>query len=227
MRLTVANNLNHPSVFAWSLVNEPAGSALRARRRSAAGSQTFIREGAAAARELDDTRLIAIDRQSRIGEPLSSPAYRYLDALGVNEYFGWYDSVPPGPARGPDDHGASSGPTSTTLHRANPALPLVITEYGAEASRHAARSTSAGTYEFQTQLHARPPADPQLEAATWPGRSPGRCATSGSSRAGRAARPLDYATSPWNNKSLIEETNVRKPVYFELRKRWRRTRPLG
>ena len=33
--------------------------------------------------------------------------------------------------------------------------------------------------------------------------------------------PLAYATPPWNNKSLIDETNARKPVYFELRKRWR------
>ena len=34
------------------------------------GLETFIREAAAAAREIDDTRLIAIDRQSRVGEPL-------------------------------------------------------------------------------------------------------------------------------------------------------------
>ena len=31
VRLTVENNLNHPSIFAWSLVNEPAGSRLGAR----------------------------------------------------------------------------------------------------------------------------------------------------------------------------------------------------
>ena len=52
-------------------------------------------------RELDDTRLVAIDRQSRIGEPPTYPAYRYLDVLGVNEYFGWYDSYKADLVRGP------------------------------------------------------------------------------------------------------------------------------
>ena len=36
--------------------------------------------------------------------------------------------------------------------------------------------------------------------------------------------PRDWSTPPWNNKSLIEESNDRKPVYFELRKRWRKAR---
>jgi hypothetical protein len=40
----------------------------------------------------------------------------------------------------------------------------------------------------------------------------------------RGGAPLDYATFPWNNKSLIEETNVPKPVYAEMRKRWRRAK---
>ena len=36
--------------------------------------------------------------------------------------------------------------------------------------------------------------------------------------------PRAWSTPPWNNKSLIEEFNERKPVYFELRKRWRPAR---
>jgi beta-glucuronidase len=222
VKLTVANNVNHASVFAWSLVNEPASSRPEL-GQIGAGLQTFIREAATAARQLDDTRLIAIDRHSRIGEPLSSPAYRYLDALGVNEYFGWYDSVRQ------DLPGSSTteqlGPYLDELHRANPSLPLVITEFGAEASRHGP-VTQRGTYEFQTRyaiahlrVHGSKPyvngsiawalRDFRVEAG-WQG-----------------GAPLDYATFPWNNKSLIEQTNQRKPVYFEVRKRWRRTRPLG
>ena len=38
--------------------------------------------------------------------------------------------------------------------------------------------------------------------------------------------PAAYATPPWHNKSLIDETNRRKPVYFALKKRWRHTKPL-
>ena len=38
--------------------------------------------------------------------------------------------------------------------------------------------------------------------------------------------PASWSTPPWNNKHLIEEYNERKPVYFDLRKRWRKTRAL-
>ena len=89
--LTVRNNMNHASILTWALANEPAGN------RSELGIfssplQTYIRDASTAVREMDDTHLIGIDRQSRIGEPLTDPSFRYLDVLGVNEYFGWYDS---------------------------------------------------------------------------------------------------------------------------------------
>ena len=223
VRLTVEDNLNHPSIFAWSLVNEPAGS------RSelgviGPGLESFIREGATAAREIDDTRLIAIDRQARMGEPLTSPAFRYLDALGVNEYFGWYDSYRPDQPRPPTTT-SELGPYLDSLHRANPSLPLAITEFGAEASR-SGPVTQPGTYEFQTKFmidHLRIHNSKRYIAASiaWALRDfrvePGW----------RGGAPLAYATVPWNNKSLIEETNKLKPVYSELRKRWRRTKPLG
>jgi beta-galactosidase/beta-glucuronidase len=220
VRLTVENNLNHPSVFAWSLVNEPAGSRSEL-GRIGLGLERYMREASTAAREIDDTRLIAIDRQARFGEPLTSPGYRYLDALGVNEYFGWYDSYRPDLVR-PPTTSAELGPYLDSLRRANPALPLVITEFGAEASR-SGPATQPGTYEFQTRYmidHLRIHKSKSYVngSIAWALRDfrvePGW----------RGGAPLDYATVPWNNKSLIEETNVPKPVYAELRKRWRRTR---
>ena len=147
VKLTVANNVSHPSVLAWSLVNEPAGSRPEL-GEIGPGLQTYIREAATAARQIDDTRLIAIDRQSRIGEPLWSPAYRYLDALGRERVLRLVRLGARGPAR---VHAPPSelGPYLDELHRANPDSPLVITEFGAEASRHGA-ATQRGTYEFQT-----------------------------------------------------------------------------
>ena len=71
--LTVRNNLNHVSIMTWALANEPAGN------RSelgviGAGPRALHRATApTAVRELDDTRLVAIDRQSRIGEPPTTP----------------------------------------------------------------------------------------------------------------------------------------------------------
>jgi hypothetical protein len=222
VRLTVAGNVNHPSIFTWSLANEPGGN------RSelgwiGPGLQTYIRKAAAAAREIDDTRLIAIDRQSRVLEPITAPAYRYLDALGVNEYFGWYSSYRADLVRGPTTT-SELGDFLDSVHAANPDLPLVVTEFGAEASRDGPEQ-QPGTFEFQTKYvldHLRVHASKRYVAGsivwalrdfrvepTWQG-----------------GAPAAYATPPWHNKSLIDETNRRKPVYFEVRKRWRHTRPL-
>jgi beta-glucuronidase len=220
---TVRNNLNHPSVLAWSLANEPAG------HRSELGVigpnlVRYVREASAAARELDDTRPIAIDRQSRVLEPITSPAYAYLDVLGLNEYFGWYDSFRADLQRGPTTT-AELGDFLDSVHEANPDLPLVVTEFGAEATR-SGPVEQPGTYEFQRKfvldhlaVHASKPyvngsivwalRDFRVEPS-WHG-----------------GAPPDYAKPPWHNKSLIEETNWRKPVYFSVRKRWRRTNPLG
>jgi beta-glucuronidase len=223
VQLTVRNNLNHPSVLAWSLANEPAG------HRSELGVIgpnliRYVREASAAARELDDTRPIAIDRQSRVLEPVTSPAYAHLDVLGLNEYFGWYDSVRADLQRGPSTL-AELGGFLDSVHAANRDLPIVITEFGAEATR-SGPVEQPGTYEFQRKfvldhlaVHASKPyvngsivwalRDFRVEPS-WQG-----------------GAPRDYAKPPWHNKSLIEETNWRKPVYFAVRKRWRRTNPLG
>ena len=220
--LTVRNNMNHASVMTWSLVNEPASSRGEL-GVIGPGLSRYIQKASAAVRELDDTRLVAIDRHSRIGEPLTAPAFRYLDVLGVNEYFGWYDSIMVGQQRGPSTTEELPAYLDA-LHAANPRLPLVITEFGAEASR-SGPVEQPGTHEFQTRfvldhlaIHASKPyiygsihwalRDFRVDP-TWQG-----------------GAPRAWATPPWHNKSVINEDNGRKPVYFELRKRWRRTRAL-
>src|ERR671924_597044 len=194
--LTVRNNINHPSIFTWSLANEPGGS--RAERGViGAGLATYIRDASAAVRELDDTRFVAIDRQSRVGEPLTSSAYRYLDELG---------------------------PYLDQVHAANPSLPLMITEFGAEA-KGPGPVEQPGTYEFQDKflqdhlaVHASKPyingsiywalRDFRVHP-TWEG-----------------GAPVGWSQPPWNNKSLIEETNQPKPAFTDVRRLWRRVRPL-
>jgi beta-glucuronidase len=221
--LTVRNNLNHPSVMTWSLVNEPAetGSDLGV---FGPGLVRYISEASAAAREMDDTRLIGIEHQSRIGEPPTTPAHRYLDVLGVNDYFGWYRSV-----RDDDTLRAAStvqdlGGFLDGIHAANPNLPIVVTEYGAEGVRPGAVEQK-GSYEYQRKfvrdhlaVHAsKSYVNGSIHWALrdfrvypqWTGGSPD-----------------GWATPPWNNKSLIEENDGRKPAYFDLRRRWRKTKPL-
>jgi beta-glucuronidase len=220
--LTVRNNVNNPSILTWSLANEPAGNRSEG-GMIGPGLTTYLRDASAAVRELDDTRFIAIDRQSRLGEPLTSPAFRYLDVLGVNEYFGWYPSYNPAFPRGPALL-ADLGLYLDQLHAANPALPLMITEFGAEA-KGPGPVEQPGTYEFQERfvrdhlaVHAsKPYINGSIHWAlrdfrvhpTWAG-----------------GAPEGWTLPPWNNKSLIEENNGRKPAYFAARGMWRRTKPL-
>jgi glycosyl hydrolase family 2 len=218
--LTVRNNINHPSIMTWSLANEPAGN------RSelgifGQGLARFIKDGAAAVHELDDTRFVSIDRQARAGEPPTSSVYRWLDVLGINEYFGWYDSYKADLVRPPTTTAELSGYLEQ-IHAANPNKPLMITEFGAESARDGPAS-QPGSRQYQTRYvlqHLRIHGSKDFVAGsihwalrdfrvdpTWTG-----------------GAPRDWSTPPWNNKSLIEEFNERKPVYFELRKRWRPAR---
>jgi hypothetical protein len=222
-QLTVDNNINHPSVLSWSLANEPseAGPNLGNYGPPLIG---WIRDTSEAVRELDDTRLVAIDRQSRIGEPLWTEANKYIDVLGVNEYFGWYRSVIENRPDLPASTTADLGPWLDQLHAANPDLPLVITEFGAEATR-SGPVTQKGTFEFQRKfvmdhlaVHAsKPYVNGSIHWAlrdfrvnqTWQG-----------------GAPAAYAQPPWHNKSLLEENNHRKPVFNPVARLFRRTKPL-
>jgi beta-glucuronidase len=221
--LTVRNNINHPSILTWALANEPseAGPNLGAYSPSLV---RYIREASHEVRELDDTRLVGIDRHSRVGEPYTTEAHQYLDVLGVNEYFGWYRSVAENlPALPPTTTADLSGYLDA-LHAANPDLPLVITEFGAEATR-SGPVEQKGTFEFQRKfatdhlaIHgSKPFVNGSIYWAlrdfrvhqTWQG-----------------GAPDGYAIPPWHNKSLIEENNHRKPAFLDVARLFRRTKPL-
>jgi beta-glucuronidase len=221
--LTVKNNVNNPSILTWSLANEPAEAGPNLGTYAPAVVR-YIRDASEAVRELDDTRLVAIDRQSRIGEPLTTEAHQYIDVLGVNEYFGWYRSVIENRPDLPWSTTADLGAYLDQVHYANPDLPLVITEFGAEGSR-SGPVEQKGSYEFQRKfaldhlaVHgSKPFVNGSIYWAlrdfrvhqTWQG-----------------GAPDEYAQPPWHNKSLLEETNVRKPVFLAVAKQFRRAKPL-
>ena len=80
-RRTVLNNANHASIFVWSIGNELGGDEDE-RGGIGPGCAAFIRDARRAVRQLDDTRLVGIDRQSRIGEPIFNRELAALDVLG-------------------------------------------------------------------------------------------------------------------------------------------------
>ena len=221
--LTVKQNINHPSILTWSLANEPAEAGPNLGSYAPAVVR-YIRDASRAVREVDDTRLVGLDRQSRIGEPVTTEAHQYLDVLGVNDYFGWYRSVIENRPDLPWSTTADLSGYLDQVHAANPDLPLVITEFGAEATR-SGPVEQKGTYEFQRRFamdHLAIHGSKRFVNGsiywalrdfrvhqTWQG-----------------GAPDEYAQPPWHNKSLIEQDNTRKPVFLDVAGLYRRTKPL-
>jgi beta-glucuronidase len=140
MREMVLRDRNHPSVIVWSVGNENT-------QKPGPGFRRYVRQARRAARRLDPTRLIGL---AFAGYPTigRQSLYASFDALGVNDYFGWY----PGPDGSIADR-AGLGPYLDTLHRYYPHQALFVTEFGAEANRSGPVSEK-GTYEFQRDLLA-------------------------------------------------------------------------
>jgi beta-galactosidase/beta-glucuronidase len=135
VRALVHRDRSHPSVLVWGLGNENT-------TRPGPGLTRYITSAARLARQLDPTRLVGISFQ---GYPTvgKQHVYTQLDALGVNDYFGWY----PGPQGSIADR-SGIGPYLERLHYDYPRQALFVTELGAEANR-AGAATEKGTYAFQ------------------------------------------------------------------------------
>jgi beta-glucuronidase len=140
LRKMILRDRNHPSVMVWSVGNENTS-------RPGVGFGRYIRQARRAVKRLDPTRLIglAFPGYPTVGK-LS--AYNGLDALGVNDYFGWY----PGPNNSIADREAV-GPYLDSLHEYYPKQALFVTEFGAEANRPGPASEK-GTFEFQKEFLA-------------------------------------------------------------------------
>jgi len=207
----VLRDRGHPSVLAYSIANELAVPISQ-------GQIDFVRAAAARVRELDPTRLVAIDRVARYGAPDDGhPVFRALDAIGANEYFGWYrGAFPPRPPATTRDLGSYLD----TLHRKQPHAALFLTEFGAEANRRGP-AREKGTYAFQARYlrdHLRVALrHPFINGAmvwnlrdfrVYPGWSGGN----------PKPRP------PYNAKGLIGTDGRAKPAYAEVRRLFRGAR---
>ncbi|MEA2295228.1 MAG: beta-glucuronidase [Solirubrobacteraceae bacterium] len=207
VRAQVLRDRNHPSVLAWSLGNElPA--------RLDAPSSRLIARLAAAARELDPTRLVALDVLGYPGVPAQS-AYDVLDAIGINDYFGWYD----GPGGATADR-AGLGRYLDSMRALYPGKALFVTEFGAEAD-HDGPVTEKGTYAFQAQLlHDHLAA---IDARPWLGGALAWILRDFRVKPGFTGGNPNPAP-PDSAKGLLAWDGQAKPAYAELRRLFRTIR---
>src|SRR5215217_7914684 len=135
MRRNVEANLNHPSVFTWSVGNE-----LSPKPGPVQGE--YIRRAAEIAKDIDPTRPTSI---AFAGYPSAGCQTEYspLDIVGVNEYYGWY----PGPGGKLFDR-EGLGAYLDSVRRCYPRHAILVTEFGAEANREGPVEEK-GTWAFQ------------------------------------------------------------------------------
>jgi beta-glucuronidase len=136
LRTEVARDQNHPSVLTWSIGNELPS-------RPAFGQERYIRDSTRLLHQLDPTRLVGLDISGYPSAPVVGQ-YNQLNALGINDYFGWY----PGPNGQLVDRNAL-GPYLDQMRGYYPNLGLFVTEFGAEANRNGPVDEK-GTFQFQS-----------------------------------------------------------------------------
>ncbi|MGH2905963.1 MAG: glycoside hydrolase family 2 protein [Solirubrobacterales bacterium] len=138
-REMVIANRSHPSVLVWSLMNEAVPSGTTYLNKAISAQK-------AAVHKLDPAGLVGADYAGAPEDELQHPAYRKLDVLGINEYFGWYPGL-----LGSTLNMADLRPYLDYLHKAYSHQALFVTEFGAEANRSGS-ADELGTYEFQANF---------------------------------------------------------------------------
>lgn len=134
LRELILRDSNRASVIVWSVGNENADTDDRLE---------FMSNLAKTAHKLDKSRLVSaaclVDHgKNRIDDRLAE----YLDVIGINEYYGWYD---PEFERLPQ-----------MLANSNPDKPVIITEFGADALPELhGDSTEKGNEEYQEWVYEK------------------------------------------------------------------------
>jgi beta-glucuronidase len=131
----IVANQNHPSVLLWSIANELSA-------HPGPTQANYIKNAVRQAKALDPSRPVGL---AVAGYPTSGcqKAYKPLDVIGINDYFGWY----PGPSGLVFDRTKLSGYLDS-VRSCYPRQAVMVTEFGAEANRDGPVEEK-GTYAFQ------------------------------------------------------------------------------
>ena len=143
VRNTILAARNHPSVITHSVANE-----LTTQPDERRTSRVWLRNAAALARDLDALP-VSVDILSYPGIPRQR-TYDAYDMIGINSYYGWYEGKVDRSTADIDD----LAPYLRAMHAKYPSTAIVITEFGAEATRPGPAGVKQ-TYAFQTSYVKR------------------------------------------------------------------------
>jgi beta-glucuronidase len=210
LKTNILENQNHPSILLWSIGNElptpPTGA-----------EATYISTATKLVRKLDPTRPVGIAIPTWGGEGCW-PAYRPLDVIGGNEYFGLFDE-----GGGTTDDRAQLGPFLDEFRACYPNKALFVTEFGFDGNRDGPLE-EYGTYQFQANMLAYHlgvfASKPWLTGAlvqilqnfaSYPGYN--------------GANP--YPDTPFNGKGLVDLHGGFKPAFSVVSQSFHSTRQIG
>lgn len=130
----IYRDCNRASVIIWSVGNENSDTNERL---------NFMSDLAKTANLMDNTRLVsAACLVDQIENKISDRLTDYLDIIGINEYYGWYN---------PDFERLPQ-----MLKKSNPDKPVIITEFGADAMPDLhGKVTEKGNEEYQEWVYKK------------------------------------------------------------------------
>lgn len=198
LRELISRDHNRASVILWSVANETPNDP---------GRLEFLKKLAAAARQLDSTRLLTAAFNTAVKESpnvrlLNDPLGEFLDVISVNEYIGWYEGRP-------ED-------ADTTQWKSIYDKPFVMSEFGAgalfgnhgDADARWTEEYQASLYEHQIKMLKQIPALAGMSPwVLMDFRSPRRFLPS----------IQDYR----NRKGLISDRGERKKAFYVLQQFYR------
>lgn len=206
----VLENQNHPSILLWSIANEP-------QQPPSSAEAAYIAGAVALVHRLDPTRPVGM---AIMGIPglVCDPAYRPLQVIGANEYFGLFDE-----AGGVTDDRDALGPFLDSFRACWPTKALMATEFGFDGNRNGPLE-EYGTYQFQANMLAYHLG--VFASKTW---------LSGAilqSLQDFVAYPSYNGGNPWpspplNQKGLVDPYGGEKPAFALVSARYRSTQQIG
>lgn len=200
-------NSSHPSIGIWSIGDELSG-------KPQAPQFAYIAEAVKAAHALDPTRPVGMAVAGDPANGCQAGAYAPLEAIGLNDYFGWYGGI------GGDLANREGLPGFLNAMRAcYPGKALLVTEFGAEANREGP-ATEPGTYAFQQEFvkfHLETfNSMPWLAGAFYWALQEYRVAPGWTGGNPKPSPPL-------HTKGLVSFTGVPKPAFYEAQRLYKAT----